>query len=211
MISQVLDIPAVAFIGIASLLLIFFKDQRIRLFLLAGIYLSEFFLISLRWPVSLSVSKLIAGWMACAVLGMAITSNPPISTTRRNQEARSTPTFLRFFYLPPSTIFYLLSAVLVDLLAISASVFVKAWLPGILDEQIWAGFILIGMGIIQLSFRSDAFSIIIGLLTTLAGFEIIYVTVEGSILVAALLAAITLGLALVGAYLILSPNIMENE
>jgi ABC-type thiamin/hydroxymethylpyrimidine transport system permease subunit len=211
MIYQVLDIPAVAFLGITSLLMIFFWDQRIRLFLLAGIYLGEFFLISLSWPVSLSVSKLISGWIACAVLGMAVSSNPPLPTTGRNQKLRTTPPLLRFLNIPPSTIFYLLSAVLVDLLAISASVIVKAWLPGILDEQIWAGFILIGMGIIQLSFRTDAFSIIVGLLTTLAGFEIIYVTIEGSILVAALLAAITLGLALVGAYLILSPNIVEDE
>jgi hypothetical protein len=42
----------------------------------------------------------------------------------------------------------------------------------------------------------------IGLLTVLCGFEILYASIENSILVAALLSVINLGLALVGAYLI---------
>jgi hypothetical protein len=43
-------------------------------------------------------------------------------------------------------------------------------------------------------------------MTVLAGFEILYSAVEGSILVAALLATINLGLALVGAYLMVAQN-----
>ena len=44
------------------------------------------------------------------------------------------------------------------------------------------------------------------LLTALAGFEIIYAAIETSVLVTGLLAGINLGLALVGAYLIISPT-----
>lgn len=40
-----------------------------------------------------------------------------------------------------------------------------------------------------------------GLLTTISGFELMYAAVENSVLVAGLLAVVTLGLALVGAYL----------
>jgi hypothetical protein len=43
-------------------------------------------------------------------------------------------------------------------------------------------------------------------MTVLSGFEILYSAVEGSILVAALLAVINLGLALVGAYLMIAEN-----
>ena len=46
--------------------------------------------------------------------------------------------------------------------------------------------------------------VIFGLLTVLAGFEVLYAAVEGSILVAALLAGVTLGLGLVGAYLLVA-------
>jgi hypothetical protein len=41
---------------------------------------------------------------------------------------------------------------------------------------------------------------VIGLLTVLAGFEILYAAVESSILVTALLAVVNLGLALAGAF-----------
>jgi hypothetical protein len=41
-------------------------------------------------------------------------------------------------------------------------------------------------------------------LTALSGFEILYAAMEGSILVAALLVVINLGLGLTGAYLLIS-------
>ena len=47
-----------------------------------------------------------------------------------------------------------------------------------------------------------AVRVILGLLTLLAGFEIIYAAVESSELVAAALAVVNLGLALTGAYLL---------
>jgi hypothetical protein len=43
---------------------------------------------------------------------------------------------------------------------------------------------------------------LLGLLTVLSGFEIVYSAVETSTLVAGLLAGVTLGIAVVGAYLI---------
>jgi hypothetical protein len=52
--------------------------------------------------------------------------------------------------------------------------------------------------------------VIYGLLTVLAGFEILYAAVEGSILVAALLCVVNLGVGLVGAYL-LNGGLVEEE
>jgi hypothetical protein len=48
-------------------------------------------------------------------------------------------------------------------------------------------------------------------MTVLSGFEILYAAVEGSVLVAALLAIINLGLALVGSYLLIAENAQEVE
>ena len=67
------------------------------------------------------------------------------------------------------------------------------------------------MGLLQTGFRTDVFSTILGLLTLLSGFEIIYAEIERSTLVAGLLATVTLGLSLIGAYLLLSPEIEGNE
>jgi hypothetical protein len=69
---------------------------------------------------------------------------------------------------------------------------------------------LIGMGLLQLSLTSHPLKVIIGLLTALSGFEIIYAAIETSTLVTGLLAGITLALALVGAYLLISPS-MESS
>ncbi len=70
--------------------------------------------------------------------------------------------------------------------------------------------LLIGMGLLHLGITSHILRVIIGLMTVLAGFEILYSAVEGSILVAALLAAINLGLALVGAFLLTAENTPEE-
>ena len=58
------------------------------------------------------------------------------------------------------------------------------------------------MGLLQLGTTTQILRVILGLLTTLSGFEILYAAMEGSILVAALLVVINLGLGLVGAYLL---------
>ena len=72
--------------------------------------------------------------------------------------------------------------------------------------------ILIGMGLLHLGITSYILRVVIGLMTVLSGFEILYSAVEGSILVAALLATINLGLALVGAYLMIAQyNAREAE
>jgi hypothetical protein len=57
-----------------------------------------------------------------------------------------------------------------------------------------------GVGLLHLGMTTRPFRVIIGLLTVLAGFEILYAAVESSVLVAGLLAAINLGLALLGSY-----------
>jgi len=73
------------------------------------------------------------------------------------------------------------------------------------------GLLLIGMGLLHLGITTDVLRVVLGLMTVLSGFEIIYSTVEGSVLVAALLAVINLGLALVGSYLLIAANAQEAE
>jgi hypothetical protein len=66
-----------------------------------------------------------------------------------------------------------------------------------------AGLLLVGLGVLHLGMTLQPPRVVVALLTVLAGFEILYASVENSVLVAALLSALTLLLALVGSYLII--------
>ena len=75
-------------------------------------------------------------------------------------------------------------------------------MAGVEAPVIAGALLLSGMGLLQLGTRNETTHVIFGLLTVLAGFEVFYAAVEGSILVAGLLAVVTLGLGLAGAYLL---------
>ena len=211
---QSISFAAVILVAITSTLLIIITDWRIRIGLLALQYFGVFFIISLSWPMSMAMAKLVAGWMAGAVLGMALISNPTIAVIKPRilpNLAFPSSSALQNIRIRPENIFYLFASVLVGMFALSFAPTIGTWIPGIQDEQIWSGLLLLGMGILQLGFRADPLSCILGLLTLLSGFEILYAAIEQSTLVAGFLAAINLGLALAGAYLILSPQMPEDE
>jgi hypothetical protein len=93
----------------------------------------------------------------------------------------------------------LLSAALTLAAALAAAPGLAAWL-GIRLPAAWGSLGLIGVGLIHLGITGQPFRVMLGLLTVLAGFEIVYAAVENSALVAALLSVINLGLAMAGAY-----------
>jgi xanthosine utilization system XapX-like protein len=70
----------------------------------------------------------------------------------------------------------------------------------------WGSLLLVGMGLLQLGINAQPFRVILGLLTIMSGFEILYAAVESSTLVAALLSAVNLGLALTGAFFLNMPQ-----
>ena len=88
------------------------------------------------------------------------------------------------------------------LLAIAVAPRLESVLPGIGIPVSMGGVLLVAMGLIQLGMTTQILRVILGLLTALSGFEILYAAMEGSILVAALLVVINLGLGLTGAYLL---------
>jgi uncharacterized protein (DUF697 family) len=73
------------------------------------------------------------------------------------------------------------------------------------------GLLMIGMGILQFGFSQAHFRIILGLLTLLTGFEIIYAPLEGSALLAAILAGITLSIGLIGSTIFRREQIRRNS
>jgi hypothetical protein len=102
----------------------------------------------------------------------------------------------------------------VALVSVGATPRIESAIPGLGLPVIAGSLLLIGAGLAHLGLTSDTLNVILGLLTMLTGFEILYAAIESSILVAGLLAVTNLGLGIAGSYLLIagtSPIEMEDE
>jgi hypothetical protein len=179
---------AVGLLLVTSIGLLLSRDWRWSLGFLAAQYLGMFWLVTLHWPFGLASVKLVTGWMASATLGVT-----RLNMSEHEDEFESA--------WPQGRPFRLFAAAIVVVLVIAVTPQVETIIPGISRPVIAGGLLLAGMGLLQLGITAEILRITLGLLTVLAGFEILYATVETSILLAGLLAIVNLGLALAGAYL----------
>jgi len=188
---------AVVILLVTSTGLLIVRDWRWSIIFLAVQYLGVFALTLQHWPVGMASVKLVAGWMSAAILGMTRSSFPSQETVEQG-------------FWPRGRLFRLFAAGIV-LLVISV---ITPAVDTIMADAGYAvtggSLLLIGMGLLHLGITSYILRVVIGLMTVLSGFEILYSAVEGSILVAAMLAAINLGLALVCAYLLIAQNNAEE-
>ena len=184
---------AVILILATSTGLLLARDWRWSIILLATQYLCMFVLTLQHWPLGMASVKLVAGWMSAAILGMTRSGFP-------SQDLELTG------FWPRGRLFRLFAAGMVLLIVSSSTPAVDTIMADAGYAVTGGSLLLIGMGLLHLGITSYILRVIIGLITVLSGFEILYSAVEGSILVAALLAAINLGLALVGAYLLIAEN-----
>ncbi|MGA7194670.1 MAG: hypothetical protein WBW94_13665 [Anaerolineales bacterium] len=187
MMITIVSWTAVLVLLITSTGLLLYRDWRWGLGFLAVQYAGMFWLVSQHWPLGMAAAKLVGGWMAAASIGM----------TLLNLDQQSEPMET---YWTQGRIFRLFMIGMAALLAIAAASLIESILPGIEIPVVIGGVLLIAMGLLQLGMTTQVLRVILGLLTTLSGFEILYAAMEGSSLVAALLVVINLGLGLVGAY-----------
>jgi hypothetical protein len=106
-------------------------------------------------------------------------------------------------------VFRLILAVMAGLFAFTGGARLVLWLPEISVEQAYGSMILIALGLLHLGLTNHPFRVVLGLLTVLSGFEILYAALESSILIAGLLALVTLGLAIICAYLLTAQTLEE--
>lgn len=196
MIPDYILLPAVILAFISATILIISWDWRISLLSLAIQYICVFVLVSLSWPLETAAVKLVAGWMAGAVMGLALLNLP-------GEYINSNPRLLS------DIVFRLLAAILAGLFAFTGGAELVIWLPEVTVHQAYGSIILIALGLLQLGLSNHPFRVVLGLLTVLSGFEILYAAVESSILITGLLALVTLGLAIIGAYLLTAPTLEE--
>ncbi len=185
--------PAVGLLTLTSVVMLVGRNWRWCIAALAVQYVGVFALVALSWPVEMAVAKMIAGWMAGAVLGVATITAPE----SWREEERSWPS---------GRVFRLLAAILGGLVVFSLAPRTAALVPSVRLEQMTGALVLMGMGLLHLGLTAQPLRVVMGLLTVIAGFEILYAAVETSTLVAGLLAGVNLGLALAGAYLLISPT-----
>lgn len=173
------------------------RDWRVGLGFLGLQYVAVFWLTSQHWPMSMAAIKLVTGWMAIATLGI----------TRLNLKQAEEGTKQTW---PQGRLFRIFTAGIVAIIVFAAAPGVEETIPGIGMPVISGSLILMGMGMLHLGMTIEPFRVILGLLTVLAGFEALYAALESSILVAAMLSIVNLGLALVGAYLLSARKAEES-
>lgn len=198
MLLSLLAIPAVIILLLSAVILLVSNNWRLSIGALGALYLGVFVLVANTWPTDLAVVKLVTGWMAGSVLGMtSLNIESQDSITRR--------------VWPTQSMFYLMAAALVLATVSTFIPYLLEWIPTMTAAQAWGGLSLIGLGLLHLGFSARAMRVIISLLTLLAGFEILYAVVEVSTLVTTLLALVTLGISLAGAYLVLNPTMEVQQ
>ena len=189
---------AVVVIVMTSAGLLFVRDWRWSIILLAVQYLGMFVLTLQHWPIGMASVKVVAGWMSAAIVGMTR------SGLSNDLEAEEN-------IWPYGRLFRVFAAATVVLITSVVTPTVDTIMADAGFPVTNGGLVLIGMGLLHLGISAYVLRVSIGLMTILSGFEILYATVEGSVLVAALLAVINLGLALVGSYLLIASNPREPE
>lgn len=163
------------------------RDWKWNLIFLGSQYLGVFWFVQTIWPFTTAIVKLISGLIVCVAL----------ATSHKNATTYSYPELS----WPQGRLFRLLAASLIFLATFAIAPQSSNWLGVNNPIGTWASLVLMGTGILQLGITTQPMRVIIGLLTFISGFEIIYAFVETSALVAAMLVLINLGLSLVGIYL----------
>lgn len=193
---------AVGLIVATSTIILINHDWRMNLGALAAQYVAAFWLETRHLPFVMGSAKLITGWMVVAVLGMTC-----LGLSRVEEEKEDV-------FQSRGQWFRVILICILALVAAGSSIQIEAAIPGIGLQVIAGSLILIGAGIVHLGLTSVTLRVILGLLSMLMGFEIIYGAVESSILVTGLLALTNLGLGVVGSYLLIagsSTPIIEEE
>ena len=179
----------VLIVTVSSTGLLLSRDWRWDIGFLAAQYVGVGLLVAQHWPVGMAAVKLVTGWMTTAAIAMTLTSLPVPEEPEQG-------------FWPEGRTFRVFLVGVVLVVALAATPRVQSVISGIGAPVVAGTIILAGVGLLQLGTSAQVLRVVVALLTVLAGFEVLYAALETSILVAALLAVVNLGIGLVGAYLL---------
>ncbi len=184
---------------VAGALVIVLNDRRWMLLMLACVYVALTWLSAISLPIQVSAVKLVGGMMACAVLALSI--------MRVGHESE----IVEREGLPSGIAFRVIAVLLVS--ASAWGLAERGWmlLPGSVSLSATSGaMLLLSLGLLHLGISEEPFRVGMGLLTALAGFEILYVAVEPSLAVLALMAAVHIGIAIIVSYLVVGAAVLRS-
>ncbi len=185
-----LSIIAVLILLVATTVLIVLNEWRWMSIAWVFQVFSFFWLTSLSWSFAESAVKLIGGWIAIAI----VSSVHPDSFLEKDTDTVISGFGFRF--LCTGTLW---------LLAFSITPIIQNFIPTRV-EIIWGGMLLFGGGLLQIGLSKNFIRTIIGLITFINGFEVLYASIESSVLVSGLLAFLTIGLAWLVVYFHSTPG-----
>lgn len=180
-----LGVIAFLLLFMTGTLLLLARDWRVSIGLMGIQYLAMFLVVMMMWPFSVALIKLMVGWMVAAVLSTSGAAQADFSEDP---------------LMPMGRIFRITLAVLILIVVLSAAPQLSELLPEINIWVMRCGLLSMCMGLAHIGISTRPFRIILGLLTVLTGFEIIYAAVEVSFLVIGLLAGVNMSLSLAGVY-----------
>jgi hypothetical protein len=182
---MILGVIGFLLLFVTGTLLLLVRDWRASIGLLGIQYLAMFLVVMMMWPFSVALIKLMVGWMVAAVLSTSGAAQVDFSEEQ---------------LMPMGRIFRITLAVLLLIVALSVAPQLNELIPEINIWVMRCGLLSLSLGLAHVGISTRPFRIILGLLTVLTGFEIMYAAVEVSFLVIGLLAGVNLTLSLAGVY-----------
>ena len=188
-IEELAVIPALA-VAFTGGLLILLDNRRLILVTLAGQYLFVAWLVGITLPIPIAAVKLVAGLMACSIMALTLV------------KAGWPDQSLKPHSIPSGRVFRGIALLLVLLAA--GGLGYSNWIsvPGLSPAGVYGSTILLAIGLLHIGLHEEPVRVGAGLLTIMAGFEVVYCAIEPSLAVMALLAAVHLGIAFVVSYLL---------
>lgn len=182
---MILGVIAFLLLFATGTLLLLVRDWRASIGLLGIQYLAMFLVVMLMWPFSVALIKLMVGWMVATVLSTSGAAQADFSEEQ---------------LMPMGRIFRITLAALLLIMVLSVAPQLTELMPEINIWVMRCGLLSLCLGLAHVGISTRPFRIILGLLTVLTGFEIVYAAVEVSFLVIGLLAGVNMALSLAGVY-----------
>jgi len=182
-----INYPSVVLLVISLFWLLLLDSHRSMVIAFAILVILVFTINIQFWTFGFALSKLLTSMMALLIMILT-----PLSGVTTEGESTRTGRIFRATALG----FFLL---LVILTINETSAFLNLEI-----DQTFPALSILVCGFLLFATSQEPFRVILGLLTMLVGFEIIYSSVEQSLLINGLLAAVFLFIAIVGSYLIAS-------
>ena len=197
-VSFLASMPAVVGIIVTGGILVVSREWRLNVMALAVLYFFVVLLLTRLVRLEVAAVKGLIGWMVCLVFYLTERRTSAVERAKL-EAAEDSVRKRRRAELVAQSAFSLLAGVLVAVAAYIAGR--RLPLPELPADLSLACYELAGLGALMVGFSDSPVRSGIGLLVFLSGFDLFYVALEPSLVVAGLLGVISFLIALVAAYL----------